>query len=172
MSDTITCYRFVTDDLRSQKGDEKWVIGEWKKVDDELKMCKVGLHACKTAYQSLNCVFGTRWFKAEARGTILEGDDKFCASEMRLVKEIPIKVIHQWMVDCAYHVLPIFEQQCPNDIRLRKALEAKQAGIDNPCEETFQAVQIAWTAAWVAAWVAEIKWQQKHLEELIQEAIQ
>jgi len=182
MGNTITCYRFVTDDLKSQKGDEQWVVGEWKKVEGELDLCKTGLHACRTAYQSLNYVYGTRWFKAEARGTILEGDDKFCSSEMRLVKEIPIKVIHQWAIDCAYRVLPIYEQQHPDDDRPRRALEAKQAWIDNPCEETVgvaawvaagvAARAAAWAVAWAAADAAEVKWQQRHLETLIQEAVE
>jgi len=160
MSESITCYRFVTEDLRSENGDEQWSIGEWKKVDGELELCRVGLHACRTPYQSINYVYGTRWFKAEARGNILEYFDKFCASEMRLIKEIPITVIHQWMVDCAYRVLPIYEQQHPEDNRPRKALEAKQAWIDNPCEETARAAKAAWDAvktaddaAW-AAWAA------------------
>jgi len=154
MSDTITCYRFVTDDLKSQNGDEQWAVGEWKKVDGELELCKTGLHACRTPYQSLTYVYGTRWFKAEARGTILEGDDKFCASEMRLVEEIPIKVIHQWAVDCAYRVLSIYEQHHPEDDRPRKALEAKQSWIDNPCEETFETTQIAARATTYTVWDA------------------
>lgn len=232
MSETITCYRFVTDDLKSQNGDEQWTIGEWKKANGELELCKTGLHACKTPYQSLNYVYGNRWFKAEARGRILEGDDKFCSSEMRLVKEIPITVIHQWAIDCAYRVLPIYEQEYPNDMRPRRALEAKQAWINNPCEETAWATKDAasdawdttwnvWIAArnvWVAAkraadaataavdwvakyaakhaacyawcavksaadaaawataeattYVAEVKWQRKHLEELIQKTME
>jgi len=150
MSESITCYRFVTDDLRSQNGDEQWVIGEWKKVDDELKMCKVGLHACKTAYQSLKHVYGNRWFKSEARGNIIEGKNKFCSSEMRLIKEIPSHVLDQWMIDCAYHVLPIFEKQYPDDMRPRKLLEAKQMWINNPCKETAKLVGVAGFAAYNA----------------------
>ena len=176
MSEIVQCYRFVTKDLRSQNGDMQWVVGEWKKVEGKLSLCNVGLHACRTPYQSLAHVFGDRWFVAEARGVVVEEGDKFCASEMRLVKEIPVSVIHQYTVDCAYHVLPIYEKEYPDDKRPRLALEAKQAWINDPSDENKRKLDAAWAAraaAWAAraaAWDAEIEWQKQHLEELIKEA--
>jgi len=132
----IPCYRFVTEDLRSENGVMQWSIGEWRRVEGELSLCNNGLHACREPTQSLSYVFGERWFSAEARGEILEEGDKFCAREMRLLKEIPIMVIHQWAVDCAYRVLSVYEEEYPGEMSPRLALEARQAWIDNPCPET------------------------------------
>ena len=146
----IPCYRFVTEDLRSENGVMQWSIGEWRRVEGELSLCNNGLHACREPTQSLSYVFGERWFSAEARGEILEEGDKFCAREMRLVKEIPIMVIHQWAVDCAYRVLSVYEEKYPGEMSPRLALEAKQAWIDNPCPET-DAASAAWAAARAAA---------------------
>ena len=161
----IPCYRFVTEDLRSENGVMQWSIGEWRRVEGELSLCNNGLHACREPMQSLSYVFGERWFSAEARGEILEEGDKFCAREMRLVKEIPIMVIHQWAVDCAYRVLSVYEEKYPGEMSPRLALEARQAWIDNPCPETAAANaatnDAAWDvgsaardAAWDAAWAA------------------
>jgi len=151
---TITCYRFVTEDLKSQHGEVQWVVGEWQKYNGKLELCVSGFHGCREPMHSLEYVYGDRWFLAEARGEIFEGRNKFCTSEMRLVKEVPIKVIHQWMVDAAYRVLHIYEEKYPEDMRPRKALEAKQAWIDNSCEETTVAARAA-TAATRAAAEAE-----------------
>lgn len=170
MSDScgvITCYRFVTSDLRSKNGDTQWVVGEWRKNKGKLSLCKNGFHACKTPHDSLNNIYGKRWFQAEARGRILHGDDKFCATEMRLVAEIPVRVIQQWAIDCAYRVLYLYEEKYPEDKRPRLALEAKQAWIDDPTEENLEKLKAARAAARAAARDAEEKWQREYLQELV-----
>ena len=123
----IKGYRFVTDDLKSQHGNTQWVIGKWQKCKGELSFCENGFHASQKPIDSLAYVFGTRWFECEARGGILKDTDKFCASEMRLTREIPKKVIQQFAIDCAYHVLHFFEDKYPDDKRPRQTLEAAEA---------------------------------------------
>ena len=146
-------YRFVTDDLKSEHGKVKWEIGKWNKLDNErqLRLCSNGFHASQKPLDSLNYNFGTRWFECEARGTILKGDDKFCATEMRLLKEIPNKVIQQFAIDCAYRVLPIYEKDYPEDARPRKALEAAQIYLDNPTKKNKDKLAAARAVAWAAA---------------------
>jgi hypothetical protein len=84
-------YRFVTENLKSEHGKVQWKIGERQKLDSDksLLLCSRGFHACKSPLDSLDYIFGSRWFKCEARGEILEDTNKFCSTEMRLVKEIP-----------------------------------------------------------------------------------
>jgi hypothetical protein len=63
------------------------------------------------------------------------------------------------MVDSAYRVLSLYEKEYPDDMRLRHALEAKQAWIDEPSDENVKkltaardAARVAADAAWVATW--------------------
>ena len=178
VSEVVACYRFVDASLKSVNGGTQWVVGEWQKQEGELSLCGNGLHACQEPYDSLSNIYGSKWFRAEARGEMLHSDDKFCASEMRLVEEIPVRVIHQWAVDCAYRVLHLYEEKYPDDKRPREALEAAQAWIDDPTEENREKLAAARAAARdaardagrVAAWDAEEKWQRQHLNELIEES--
>ena len=205
----IKGYRFVNGNLKSKHGKVKWELGKWNKLDngEPLQLCQNGFHASQRPIDSLNYIFGTRWFECEARGEILKDIDKFCATEMRLVREIPTKVIRQFAIDCAWRVLHIFEEKYPDDKRPRKALEAAQVYLNNPTKvnkdkldaagdaawaagdaaraatwaaaraATWAAGAAAWAAARAAAWAAgdaaraagdaEIKWQNKHLINLI-----
>jgi len=191
----IKGYRFVTDNLKSEHGDVQWEIGKWRKCEGELALCENGFHASESPLDSLNYPFGTRWFKCEAQGKVLKDGDKFCASKMRLVQEIPERVLRQFAIDCASYVLPIFEKYCPNDNRPRLAIEAAQAYLDNPSDENAQkraaaraaAGDAAWDAAWAAAgaaawdaakaaaWdaakAAAWEWQKVHLENLIKKEL-
>ena len=189
-------YRFVTEDLRSEHGTVQWVVDEWQHFKGNLEMCKTGLHASKEPMDSLRYIFGSRWFICEAKGKILKDTDKFCASDMRLLKEIPVTVIKRFAIECAKHVLPIFEKEHPSDKRPREAIEATEKYLAEPTEENLKkldaarnaagaaqdAAWAAWAAAWAAwaaardaAWAAaraaEEKWQKRTLNKLIKQAI-
>ena len=81
-SEVVTGYKFITAKMTSKNGSQKWIVGEWVKHAGALALCDSGLHGCESALDSLNYVYGEKWFKVEARGEILRGDDKFDASEM------------------------------------------------------------------------------------------
>ena len=147
-------YRFVTDALKSQHGNTQWMIGKWQKCKGELSLCRNGFHASQQPIDSLNYIFGTRWFECEAQGEILKDTDKFCASEMRIVKEIPNKVIQQFAIDCAWRVLHIFEERYPDDKRPRQAIEAAKAYLKFPTQEKLAIMDAARAAARDAAWDA------------------
>jgi len=135
----MKCYRFVTEDLKSQSGKVSWTPGEWVTQDGDLNLCKNGLHACQDPRDSLNNIYGSRWWVAESGGHHKYGNDKFCSSKMRLIKEIPKSVIIQYAVDCAERVLHIYEDKYPGDYRPRKAIEAARS------------VNAAYAAAYAAA---------------------
>lgn len=172
------CYRFVTSEMKSKSGDVSWAVGEWVKHMGPLVLCEQGLHACRDPLDSLSYIYGDRWYMAELRGSVKEESDKLCASEMRLVKEIPMSVIQRFAVDCAERYLANFEREHPKDKCPREAIEAARAFIENPTEENRRrAGSAAWSArsaaesARSAAWSAERKWQSKHLKQLIKGAL-
>ncbi len=171
-------YKFVSDGLRSKEGSQEWVLKKWYKHAGELELCKSGYHACLSPLDSLKYNYGNRWFIVEARGRIVEGDDKFVAREMRLTKEIPTKrVAVRFAVACARECLKNYEKAYPEDKRVLNAILAAEAWLLNPCDKTVAAarsaaesarsaaqsaesatVSAAWSAArsaWSAAWSAE-----------------
>lgn len=147
-------YRFVTQGLTSKHGDVKWEVGKWHKCKGELNLCACGFHASQKPIDSLNYILGTRWFECEARGKFLKDNDKFCASKMRLVKEIPSTILREFAIDCAWRVLHIFERKYPDDKRPRLALEAAKAYLKFPTEENRERMAAARDAAGDAAWDA------------------
>ena len=140
-------YKFVKENLKSEHGNIQWVLGEWQKCEGKSSLCETGLHASQKPLDSLNYIFGTRWFECEARGKILKDRDKFCASEMRLLQEIPKKVLIQFAIDCAKKTLPIFEREYPNDKRPRKVIKAAELYLKNPNALTCDAARTAYDAS-------------------------
>ena len=45
-------------------------------------------------------------------------------------KVLPDNILHRFSIECAYSTLDNFEKEYPNDLRPRKAIEAKQAWLD------------------------------------------
>jgi hypothetical protein len=158
---THLCYRFVKDDMTSESGTMSWKINEWNKVEGKIKCCESGLHASMTPLQSLNNIYGNRWFVAEYKGKIDEQDNKFCASQMRLLKEIPIIVIKRFAIFCAKDCLKNYEKEYPNDKRVSDAIKAAEDYLDGKINlhELSAAESAAWSAARSAAesaaWSAE-----------------
>ena len=157
-----TCYRFVNEDMTSKQDEKtKWKIGEWNKINGKIECCKNGFHASLTPLQSLNNVYGNKWFIAEFRGKTDKQTDKFCASEMKLTKEIPIEVLKRFAIWCAKDCLINFEKEYPNDKRPVEAIQAAEDYLDGKIDikELNNKVSAAWAAAWAAAradaaWVA------------------
>ena len=181
-------FKFVRSDLRSKNGrDAPWVVGEWRKHEGALAMCDQGFHYCKDALDSLEYIYGDRWFIVEARGEEQTDGNKTVACEMRLVREIPMKVVAvRFALACAGMVLDKFESKYPDDDRPRKAMEAAKAWLDNPTEANRSAASAAWSAesaarsaesaesaasAASAAWSAAVARQRKELARIIAETI-
>jgi hypothetical protein len=157
---TIKGYKFIQSNMKSKNGNHTWELGKWYKEED-LEICKKGFHACKKPLQSLDYVYGDKWFIVEARGKIIEEEDKFVASEMRLVKEIPIdKVVKRLAIFCAKQCLSNYEKEYPNDKRPFEAIKAAEDYYDgkislNKLNEKISAAWSAKSAAESAAWSAE-----------------
>ena len=130
MQNTIKCYRFVRDDLTSENGELSWKIGEWNKVSGKIVCCSNGLHAALTPRDSLRNVYGQRWFISEAREEIVKQDNKFAASEMRIVEEIPKIVLQRFAIWCAKDSLKYFEKKYPKDTRASDCIQAAKDYLD------------------------------------------
>lgn len=145
-------WKFLRQGFRSEKGNFKWEIGKWNKIDGELSMCKNGLHCSRNVYDAFYYVQGEILARVECRGDHLIEKDKECWREMRVVKA------YEWTkkdsvaiaIYAARLVLPIFEKLYPNDKRPRKAIEAAVNWLKNPTEKNRIAAKKAARAAYAA----------------------
>ncbi len=118
-------YKFLRTDLKSDKGDCTWKIGDWKH-EDKISICNSGFHASKTPLQALGYVGGEILSIVEVKGKSDIQDNKEVWSDMRIVKA------YHWTkndsVELAIYaaelVIDIYEKKYPNDDRPRKAIEA------------------------------------------------
>lgn len=130
LQNTIKCYRFVGADLTSENGELSWKIGEWNKVNNKIVCCSNGLHAALTPRDSISNVYGQRWFISEARGEIDKQDNKFAASEMRIVEEIPTIVLQRFAIWCAKDTLKYYDKKYPKDMRANDCIQAVEDYLD------------------------------------------
>ena len=92
MKKTITGYKFIKFDMKSAYGNITWKLGEWQKHEGNIVPCESGFHACQEPRDAFeNYTYGDRFFIVEARGKIKKGNNKFVASEMRLISEVDLK---------------------------------------------------------------------------------
>jgi hypothetical protein len=155
---TVIGYKFVTSDLKSKNGDATWVVGEWKNCEGALKLCENGFHASEEPLDSLNYVYGDRWFAVEARDEFKRGDDKFVAREMRLLRELPVKqILVAFAVACAKRCYKNWRATYPKGKRVWNAIKAAEKWLKDPteanrkaCESAGSAARSAESAAWSA----------------------
>ena len=157
---TKTGYKFVTANMKSREGNITWKLGEWQKHEGNIVPCESGFHACQEPRDAFeNYIYGDRFFIVEARGKIKKENDKFVASEMRLISEVDLKRVSvEWAIYCASLVLSIYEKEYPTDNRPRKAIEAAEKWLENPNEKNRIAAKAAAAAAWAAAGAAWASW--------------
>jgi len=148
-----TLYKFLRKGNKSQYGDHKWELNKWYKVKTPLKMCNNGFHASELIQDALFWVKGCIIAKVEVKGESIVEDQKQCWSQMRVVKTWPwnSKDSVKLAISAARLVLHKFEEYYPNDKKPRKAIEAAEAWLANPCEETREAAMEAADAASAAA---------------------
>jgi hypothetical protein len=164
-------YKFLNEDGSAIYGSGKWSLpkddqpGNWMPHVEELISCKSGYHLCRT--EDLVIWMGPRLFVAEVRGDVVESDDKIVCHQARLIKEVTTwnkTTAQQFAIECAKHVLHIFEKAYPDDNRPRRALEVAQRFLDGDASEdelrtaSRDASRAAGDAASAAAWAAWDAW--------------
>ena len=120
--------KFLTAGGRGPFSDFAWPIGEWVEIEGPLVMCERGIHV--TTIEHATEWLNDRCHPVEVRGELIEGDTKVCVRAARLGPALETwteRTARLYAADCAERVLPIFERECPNDDRPRKAIEAARA---------------------------------------------
>lgn len=159
---TIKGYKFVQKDRTSHNENHTWHVGKWYKHDGKLELCSSGFHACREPLESLNYIYGDKWFIVEARGKIIYNKgDKFVAEEMRLIVELPIKkILPPFAIWCAKRCLKYYEKKYPKDKRPAETIKAAEDYLDKkiPLKELKEKISTARSAespALSVAWSAE-----------------
>jgi len=149
----IKRYKFLKKNLKSERRDCKWKLGEWQHYKGKLKMCKAGFHCSKTKYHAFSYVQGAILAEVEVKGKSIKEKDKECWSDMRIIRawKWQEKDSIALAIFSAELCLDNFEKVYPDDKRPREAIEAAKKYLDNPTEENRSA---AWSAAQSAAWSA------------------
>ena len=188
---TVKAYHFCSADMALGYADgREIVVGETLTVDCEPKLCEQGLHASEDILDALSYSAGPMLCEVEIGGKIVRGDDKLVGQSRKCLSALDCtETLQHWACDVAEHVLPIFEEECPDDQRPRNAIEAKRAYLAGEITAAARdaaraaAGDAAWAAArdatrvaaWdaardaarAAAWDAEKDWQRARLLELI-----
>jgi hypothetical protein len=112
-----TRYKFLRTGLKSESGNCRWKIGEWKTFDGELLLCKAGFHCSKGPYQAFSYVQGEVLAEVEVQGRHLEKDDKEVWSEMRVTRAWKWSKLDSvsFSIYAARLVLKYFEFADPDD---------------------------------------------------------
>jgi hypothetical protein len=130
------------------------------------------LHLARACDLPAWVAIGAVVWEAETRGEIREVAEKVIALEARLVRRVGVLdevMLRLWACDCAERVLPIYERECPGDLRPRQAIEVarRYARGEATLEELAAARAAARAAASAAArdadWDAERQWQGERL---------
>lgn len=127
---TIQGYKFIEQSMRSRNGRCVWNLGEWKRHEGKIEMCRSGFHAAPTPLDSLNHIHGNRWFVVEADGEVRHGDTEFVASDMRLIHELPTtRIATQFACWCARQSLEIYRKTYTCDTKPRMETEAMESSL-------------------------------------------
>ena len=125
--------------------------GKWMSPIKPLVPCHSGYHVCRGAEHLIHWLGPVIW-GVETCGKVVEADNKVVCEQVRLVARVDTwneKTQRLFAVDCAEHVLPIFENARPGDMRPRKAVEAARAYARGEINKV--ALAAAAAAAWAAA---------------------
>ena len=132
--------------------------------------CHSGYHLCRGAEHLVYWLGPVIW-GVEARGEIVESDNKVVCESIRLITRVDTwneKTQRLFAADCAEHVLPIFERDHLGDMRPREAIEATRAYVRGEISkiELEAATWAAIDTAWIAG-DAEQEWQAKRLKQYL-----
>ena len=151
----MTLYKVLNEDGSCRNGGSGcWKLGEWQEVEGELVLCENALHLCDGEKQLLEWI-GPVICKAEYEGERLDADDKIGVRRARTIHKIDNwneRTARLFACDCAEHVLHLFEDEYPDDKRVRLAIETarRYANGEATDEELIAACHAAWDIAWAA----------------------
>ena len=83
----------------------KYEIGKTYEVDGEISLCKRGLHFCENLKDVFNYYAkddNNRFFEVEAVGQVVSGNDKSVTNKLKIIGELPKKIINRCVYDDGY----------------------------------------------------------------------
>jgi hypothetical protein len=134
----MLAYHFIAPDFKCRFDGKQTAVGETLTCKGKLVLCQNGLHASIDALDALqHAAYGqTMLCLVELSGTVVQGEDKCCARNRKILKAFDAtKLLQQFAIECAEDALPLFEQKYPDDARPRKAIAATKQHLANPTEE-------------------------------------
>jgi len=143
--------------------------GKWMPKIEDPKCCVAGYHLVELSSLVEWLRDGCTIYEAQGKGpSHTDGSGKTAFAQARLVRQLHISEedLRLFAADCAEHVLPLFEEQFPDDDRPRRAIEAARAfarGEITASSAWSAATSSAASAAWSAARSSESKWQAETL---------
>ena len=175
----MTLYKVLNEDGSARQGTGTYSLptdstpGEWMpRIEGKLVPCRRGYHLCRR--EDLVHWLGPVIYEAEARGDVIETDDKIVVPEVRLLRRVPTwneRTARLFACDCAERSLDMVERRGSKvDPRSRKTIEvarrfaAGEATRGELVAARDAASAAAWDAAWDAAMLAERRWQTELLQ--------
>ena len=94
-------YKALNMDMSSAYGDMVYEIGKKYTIAGQLKLNENGFHFCKCLedIELYYKIAESRIFEIEADGKIIDGNIKFCAESIMLMRELSKEEIHQYFID-------------------------------------------------------------------------
>ena len=94
-------YKALNMDMSSAYGDMVYEIGKKYTITGQLKLNENGYHFCKCLedIELYYKIAESRIFEIEADGEIIDGNIKFCAESIMLMRELSKEEIHQYFID-------------------------------------------------------------------------
>jgi len=170
----MKAWHFIREDKKLGYSDNRIVkTGRTYKCKGALVLCENGLHGSKRLIDALYYAPGPILCRVELSGEIIHSHDKSVARIRTVLKLQDIStILHEFACRCAEDALALIDK--PDD-RSIAAIQAKRDWLKGKI--TDQGLAAAWdaadaasaAAAWTAASAAEIKWQRRHLDELMKE---
>jgi len=132
-------------------------VGRRVTADGPLIACANGVHLCRE--QDLIFWLDAEIWEAGYFGERIDGDDKIVVREGWLIRQYETwnkRTQRLFSADCAEHVLPIFERQCPGDPRVRDCIATARAfARGEATQDDLVAAQSAAFSAYLEAFSAE-----------------
>jgi len=127
----------------------KWRKNKWYKHEGEIKLCEAGFHASKELVSAMNYLIPGIIAKIEYKGRVREQEDKFVASEMRVIKTYRFtkRMAVEWSVYCAKQSLKTWNKYNKEDKRPLRAIQVAEKWLSDPTKENKDLARSAARAA-------------------------
>ena len=153
----MKAYHFLKSDMTTGSGRVRkpWVVGQTRRHGGLVELCHRGFHSSPTPADALRYAPGPILCVVDVSIPIQVDvdDDKQVSRRRTLLQAVDATdALHRVACDIAEDVLPFFEREYADDVRPRKAIEAKRQWVAG--EMSTADLKVAQTAAGDAARVA------------------